>query len=48
MGNYFVTDVLHIKDFSEQLEKKHNLKIEIKPTSETTKTLIKEYNYEDL
>lgn len=48
MGNYFVTDVLQIKDFSEQLEKKHNLKIEIKPTSETTKTLIKEYNYEDL
>lgn len=48
MGNYFVTDVLQIKDFSEQLEKRHNLKIEMKPTAETTKTLVKEYNYEDL
>ncbi|MEI6672848.1 MAG: hypothetical protein WCL02_06025 [bacterium] len=27
MGNYFVTDTLQIKDFSEQLEKKHNLKL---------------------
>jgi hypothetical protein len=49
MGNYFVTDVLHIKDFSEQLEKKkHILKIEHKPTSEIAKTLVKEYNYEDI
>lgn len=47
MGNYFVTDVLQIKDFSEQLEKKHNLKIECKPTAETTKILLKDYNYED-
>lgn len=49
MGNYFVTDVLHIKDFSEQLEKKkHILKIEHKPTSEIAKTLVKEHNYEDI
>ena len=48
MGNYFVTDVIQIKDFSEQLEKKHNLKIEYKATAETAKTLIKEYNYQDL
>jgi len=48
MGKYFVTDVLHIKDFSEQLEKRHNLKIELKQTSEVAKTLVKEYNYEDL
>ncbi len=49
MGNYFVTDVLQIKDFSEQLEKKkHNIKIEFKPTSETAKILVKEYNYEDI
>lgn len=48
MGNYFVTDVLQIKDFSEQLEKRHNLKIEYKSTAETAKTLIKEYNYQDL
>lgn len=48
MGNYFVTDVLHIKDFSEQLEKRHNLKIELKQTAEVAKTLVKEYNYEDL
>ncbi len=49
MGNYFVTDVLQIKDFSEQLEKKkHNLRIEFKPGSETAKTLVKEQNYEDI
>ena len=48
MGNYFVTDVLQIKDFSEQLEKKHNLKIELKPTAETTKILVNEYVYEDI
>jgi replication-associated recombination protein RarA len=48
MGNYFVTDVLQIKDFSEQLEKKHNLKVKTVPTSETFKTLIKEQNYQDI
>lgn len=48
MGNYFVTDVLQIKDFSEQLEKKHNIRVELVSNAETTKTLIKEYNYEDL
>jgi len=48
MGNYFVTDVLYIKDFSEELEKKHNLKIEYKATAETAKTLIKNHNYQDL
>lgn len=49
MGNYFVTDVLHIKDFSEHLEKKrHTLKIEYKPNTEISKALLKEHNYEDL
>ena len=48
MGNYFVTDVLQIKDFSEQLEKKHNIRVELVSNAETTKKLIKEYNYEDL
>jgi DNA polymerase III delta prime subunit len=48
MGNYFVTDVLHIKDFSEQLEKKHTLRIEHKPNTETSKILLKDYNYEDI
>lgn len=44
-----MTDVLQIKDFSEQLEKKkHNLKIEFKPTNETSKILAKEFNYEDI
>lgn len=47
-GNYFMTDVLHLKDFSEQLEKKHTLKIEYKSTAETTKTLAKEYHYDDI
>lgn len=48
MGNYFVTDVLQIKDFSEQLEKKHNLKLKTVETSETFKTLIKDHNYQDI
>lgn len=48
MGNYFVSDMLHIQDFSEQLEKKHNLKLKTVLTSETFKTLIKEYNYQDV
>ena len=48
MGNYFVTDLLQIQDFSEQLEKKHNLKLKTVLTSETFKTLIKEQNYQDI
>lgn len=48
MGNYFVTDLLHIKDFSEELEKKHTLRIEHKPNTETSKTLVKDYSYEDI
>jgi replication-associated recombination protein RarA len=48
MGNYFVSDMLHIKDFSEQLEKKHNLKLKTILTSETFKTLIKDHNYQDV
>ena len=48
MGNYFVTDLLQIKDFSQQLEKKHSIKIEFKPTMETAKILIKDHNYQDL
>lgn len=48
MGNYFVTDTLQIKDFSEQLEKKHNLKLKTVLTSETFKTLIKDHNYQDI
>lgn len=37
-----------IKDFSEELEKKHNIKIEYTPTAETAKTLLKEYAYQDI
>jgi len=48
MGNYFITDTLQIKDFSEQLGKKHNLKLKTVITSETFKTLIKDYNYQDI
>ena len=48
MGNYFVTDTLQIKDFSEQLEKKHNLKLKTVTTAETFKTLIKDHNYQDI
>jgi len=48
MGNYFVTDLMQIKDFSEQLDKKHNLKLKTVPTSETFKILIKDHNYQDI
>lgn len=48
MGNYIVTDTLQIKDFSEQMDKKHNLKLKTIITSETYKTLIKEQNYQDI
>ncbi len=48
MGNYFVSDLLQIKDFSQQLGKKHNLKLKTVLTSETFKTLIKEQNYQDI
>ncbi len=48
MGNYFVTDTLHIKDFSEELEKKHNLKLKTITTAETFKTLINDFNYQDI
>jgi DNA polymerase III delta prime subunit len=48
MGNYFVTDTLQIRDFSEQLEKKHNLKVKTVPNAETFKTLIRDHNYQDI
>ena len=48
MGNYFVSDLLHIKDFSEAIEKKHSIKIEYKPSNETAKNLLKDYNYQDI
>lgn len=48
MGDYFVTDTLRIKDFSQQLEKKHNLKLKTVTNSETFKTLINEYKYQDI
>lgn len=47
MWDYFSSDFLHIKDFSSQIWKKHNLKIEYKD-SEISKTLQKDYNYKDI
>lgn len=48
MGIYTTTDLMIMKDFSEELEKKHSIKIEYTPTAETAKTLLKEYMYQDL
>lgn len=47
LWNYFTNDFLHIKDFSFELWKQHNIRIERKD-SETYKTLLKEHNYIDI
>jgi len=48
LGNYAASDFLMIRDFSQQLGKKHSLKIEYDKSSETSKTLMSEYNYQDI
>ncbi len=45
---YFHNSFLHIRDFSVELKKKHNLRIEEKSISEVHKLLLKDYNYLDL
>jgi hypothetical protein len=40
--------LLHIKDFSAELGKKHSIKIEYDKSSETTKTLANDFQYQDL
>ncbi|EKD25544.1 MAG: hypothetical protein ACD_80C00027G0013 [uncultured bacterium (gcode 4)] len=47
MWNYFMTDTLQIKDFTEELGKKHRIRIEYKTTAETAKTLMKDHTYQD-
>lgn len=47
LGDYFLQDFLHIRDFGKNLGKSHTIRIENKD-SETSKKLLKEYNYTDL
>lgn len=48
LGPYMQSSLLHIKDFSQQLGKKHTIKIEENTTNKDTSTLLKEYNYRDM
>ena len=48
LGDYFYSDLLHIKDFSSELGKKHTLKIEYDKGTETSKTLVSDFQYTDL
>jgi DNA polymerase III delta prime subunit len=45
--NYFRNDFLHIKDFSSELWKSHNIKVAQKD-DETYKTLYSDHNYQDI
>jgi len=47
LWDYFRNDFLHIKDFSDQLQKQHNIKVAQKD-DETYKTLYNEYKYKDI
>ncbi len=47
LWQYFLQDFLHIQDFSEDIWKQHSLRIERK-SWETTDTLYKEHNYNDV
>ena len=47
LWQYFQNDFLHIKDFSTQLKKQHNIKVEA-DWKETYKTLLNEHNYKDI
>jgi DNA polymerase III delta prime subunit len=47
LGQYFANDFLYIKDFSIQLKKQHNIKVE-EDRKETYKTLLNEFNYKDI
>lgn len=48
LWNYFLQDFLHIKDFSQEIGKKHNLKVSSKEESDVSKTLLEEFNYHDI
>ena len=45
---YMQSSLLHIKDFSQQLGKKHTIKIEENTTNKDYSTLLKEYSYQDI
>lgn len=47
LWDYFRNDFLHIRDFSNQLQKPHNIKV-AKKDDETYKTLYNENKYEDI
>lgn len=48
LGWFWQNDLLHIKDFSDELGKKHSIKIEYDKSSETAKTLASDFQYQDL
>jgi DNA polymerase III delta prime subunit len=47
LGQYYPNDFLYIKDFSIQLKKQHNIKVE-EDRKETYKILLNEHNYKDI
>ncbi len=47
LWDYFTNDFLHIKDFSLQLKKQHNIKVAA-DNNETHKTLLNDYHYKDI
>lgn len=47
VGKYGLQDFLHIKDFSEQLGKEHQVKVEY-TKGETAEKLLKDYGYQDI
>ena len=48
MWDFFYNDFLRIRDFSDKIWKKHELKVEYNDSSETTKSLEDAYNYKDI
>lgn len=48
LWNYFFQDFLHIKDFSQKIGRRHNLKVSLDEWSEVSKLLMDEYSYQDI
>lgn len=48
LGPYMQSSCLQIKDFSQELGKKHTIKIEEKTTAKEYSTLMQTYNYKDI
>ncbi len=48
LGPYMQSSLLHIKDFSQVLGKKHSIKVEENTTNKDYSTLLKEHSYKDI